>query len=64
MKTLPVIVALDLESGAEARTLIAGLGDSASFYKVGLELYTSTGVDFVRELKTEGHRVFLDLRAV
>ncbi len=62
MKTSPVIVALDLESGAEARALLAALGDSASFYKVGLELYTSTGVDFVRELKAQGHRVFLDLK--
>lgn len=62
MKTSPVIVALDLESGADARALIASLGDSASFYKVGLELYTSTGVDFVRELKAQGHRVFLDLK--
>jgi orotidine-5'-phosphate decarboxylase len=62
MKTSPVIVALDLESSAHARSLIASLGDSASFYKVGLELYTSTGVDFVRELKAQGHRVFLDLK--
>ncbi len=62
MKPSPVIVALDLESSAEARALIAALGDSASFYKVGLELYTSTGVDFVRELKAQGHRVFLDLK--
>ena len=62
MKTSPVIVALDLESGADARALIASLGDSASFFKVGLELYTSTGVDFVRELKAQGHRVFLDLK--
>ena len=62
MKTSPVIVALDLESSAEARTLLAALGDSASFYKVGLELYTSTGVEFVRELKAQGHRVFLDLK--
>jgi orotidine-5'-phosphate decarboxylase len=62
MKTSPVIVALDLESSADARTLLAALGDSASFYKVGLELYTSTGVDFVRELKAQGHRVFLDLK--
>jgi len=62
MKTSPVIVALDLESGAEARTLLAALGDSASFFKVGLELYTSTGVDFVRELKAQGHSVFLDLK--
>jgi orotidine-5'-phosphate decarboxylase len=62
MKTSPVIVALDLESGGEARSLIGSLGDAASFYKVGLELYTSTGVDFVRELKAQGHRVFLDLK--
>jgi len=62
MKTSPVIVALDLESSADARSLIAALGDSASFYKVGLELYTSTGVEFVRELKAQGHRVFLDLK--
>jgi orotidine-5'-phosphate decarboxylase len=62
MQTSPVIVALDLESSADARALISALGDSASFYKVGLELYTSTGVDFVRELKSQGHRVFLDLK--
>jgi orotidine-5'-phosphate decarboxylase len=62
MTQSPVIVALDVESATEARTLIAALGDSASFYKVGLELYTSAGMDFVRELKAQGHRVFLDLK--
>ena len=62
MKSSPVIVALDLESGADAGALVAALGDSASFYKVGLELYTSAGVDFVRELKAQGKRVFLDLK--
>ena len=62
MKTSPVIVALDLESAAEARALVATLGDAASFYKVGLELYASAGMDFARELKARGHRVFLDLK--
>jgi orotidine-5'-phosphate decarboxylase len=62
MTKSPVIVALDLESATEARTLIAALGDSANFYKVGLELYTAAGMDFARELKAEGHRVFLDLK--
>ena len=62
MSTSPVIVALDLATAAEARSLIAALGDSASFYKVGLELYTGAGMDFVRDLKSEGHRVFLDLK--
>lgn len=62
MSTSPVIVALDVATGAEARSLIAALGDSASFYKVGLELYAGAGMDFVRDLKSEGHRVFLDLK--
>jgi orotidine-5'-phosphate decarboxylase len=62
MSTSPVIVALDVATAAEARSLIAVLGDSASFYKVGLELYTGVGMDFVRDLKSEGHRVFLDLK--
>jgi orotidine-5'-phosphate decarboxylase len=62
MNTTPVIVALDVATKAEARSLIAALGDAASFYKVGLELYTGVGMDFVRDLKSEGHRVFLDLK--
>jgi orotidine-5'-phosphate decarboxylase len=62
MNGSPVIVALDVATEVEARLLIAALGDSASFYKVGLELYAGVGMDFVRDLKSEGHRVFLDLK--
>ena len=62
MKPSALIVALDLETTAEARTLVNALGDSVSFYKVGLELYAAAGMDFVRELKSQGHRVFLDLK--
>jgi orotidine-5'-phosphate decarboxylase len=62
MKTSPLIVALDLETTAEARVLVHTLGDSAGFYKVGLELYAASGMDFVRELKSQGKRVFLDLK--
>ena len=56
----PLIIALDVESVAEARVLVNVLG--LGFYKVGLELYTGSGMDFVRELKNNGHRVFLDLK--
>lgn len=62
MKPNPFIIALDVETGAEARVLVNTLGDSAAFYKVGLELYTAAGMDFVRELKSQGKRVFLDLK--
>jgi len=30
--------------------LVARLGGTASFYKVGMELYAAAGMDFVREL--------------
>lgn len=62
MKKNPLIIALDLETAAEARVMVNTLGDAADFYKVGLELYASTGMDFVRELKLQGKRVFLDLK--
>lgn len=62
MTNSPIIVALDLASADEARTLVASLGDTADFYKVGLELYAAAGMDFVRELKGQGKRVFLDLK--
>ncbi len=58
----PLIIALDVETADEARSIVRSFGDAASFYKVGLELYASAGMDFVRELKSRGHRVFLDLK--
>jgi orotidine-5'-phosphate decarboxylase len=59
---MSVIIALDVESGAGAIRLVDRLGDSASFYKVGLELYAAAGMDFVRELQARGKDVFLDLK--
>jgi orotidine-5'-phosphate decarboxylase len=58
----PIIVALDVDSADEARSLVAKLGGRVNFYKVGLELYASAGVEFVRELIYEGKDVFLDLK--
>jgi orotidine-5'-phosphate decarboxylase len=62
MNHSPIIIALDVETSAEARKLVSALGDAVSFYKVGPELYAAAGMDFVRELKGQGHRVFLDLK--
>jgi orotidine-5'-phosphate decarboxylase len=62
MNDSPLIIALDVESAIQARTLVNALGDSASFYKVGMELYASAGMDFVRELTGNGKQVFLDLK--
>jgi len=56
----PIIVALDVESAAEARELVARLGSHVNFYKVGMELYAAAGMEVVRELLAQGKEVFLD----
>jgi orotidine-5'-phosphate decarboxylase len=58
----PLIVALDLESRTAAAELVAALGDDITFYKVGMELYASAGMEFVRELMAGGKKVFLDMK--
>lgn len=58
----PIIVALDVASAEEARSVVARLGNAVSFYKVGLELYAAAGKDFVRELLRQDKDVFLDLK--
>lgn len=57
-----LIVALDVQSVAEARALAARIGEAASFYKVGMELVYGGGLDLVRALAGEGKKVFLDLK--
>jgi orotidine-5'-phosphate decarboxylase len=61
MAVIP-IVALDFSSEAEASAMVAQLGDSCSFYKVGSELFTAAGPRLVRSLIAAGNRVFLDLK--
>jgi orotidine-5'-phosphate decarboxylase len=58
----PVIIALDLDSASEADELVAALGNSAGFYKVGMELFAAAGMDYVRSLVDRGKRVFLDMK--
>src|ERR1700757_956866 len=62
MKKDPVIIALDFNCACEADKLVASLGDSAGFYKVGMELFAGAGMDYVRSLVDRGKRVFLDMK--
>ncbi len=57
-----LIVALDVSSAADARKIVAAVGDSALTYKVGMQLYTAEGPQVVRDLVASGRRVFLDLK--
>lgn len=57
-----LIVALDFHKFADAKSLVEQLGDSVSFYKVGMELFYSEGGKTVSYLKKQGKNVFLDLK--
>jgi orotidine-5'-phosphate decarboxylase len=58
-----LIVALDLDSRAEAETLIGRLGDSVDFYKIGYQLfYGGDGLNLGKALLAAGKRVFFDLK--
>lgn len=57
-----LIVALDVDHRDDALRLVESLGDTVSFYKVGLQLFLPHGMPFVRELIDSGKRVFLDLK--
>jgi orotidine-5'-phosphate decarboxylase len=55
-----LIVALDLPGRADAEAMVETLGDSVSFYKIGLQMLAVGGMDMARDLKQRGRRVFLD----
>ena len=57
-----LIVALDYSTLAEAKELVCELGESVSYYKVGMELYYSAGNEIIKFLKEQGKHVFLDLK--
>jgi orotidine-5'-phosphate decarboxylase len=57
-----LIVALDLSSANQARQLVQSIGESASTYKVGKQLFTAEGPQIVRDLVSSGRKVFLDLK--
>ena len=58
-----LIVALDLPDVPTARRLVDELGDTVTFYKVGLSLQLAAGVnDFIDDLIRGGKKVFLDYK--
>jgi orotidine-5'-phosphate decarboxylase len=57
-----LIVALDLPDVDAAEAMIARLGDSVTFYKIGYQLGYAGGLPLVRKLADSGKKVFADLK--
>ena len=59
-----VIIACDFGSAEEAISFVGRFDNEPRkpFLKVGMELYYASGPGIVKELKSRGHNVFLDLK--
>jgi orotidine-5'-phosphate decarboxylase len=58
-----LIVAMDVPNAIAGLKLAEQLGDSVSFYKIGLGMLTGGGLALANELKQEmGKRIFLDMK--
>ncbi|MGI8494313.1 MAG: orotidine-5'-phosphate decarboxylase [Pyrinomonadaceae bacterium] len=62
MRKEKIIVALDVETADEAAQIIENLKGEVGAFKIGLQLFTSAGSQFVREIVEAGVKVFLDLK--
>lgn len=62
MNKNPLIVALDVPTKVKALSLVKGLKDYVSIFKVGPVLFTGYGPGIVKDIKDCGSSVFLDLK--
>ncbi|MCU0831125.1 MAG: orotidine-5'-phosphate decarboxylase [Rhizobiaceae bacterium] len=57
-----LIIALDVDTPAEAEGIVTELGDAAGFYKIGHQLAFNGGLELGRALAQSGLSVFLDMK--
>lgn len=57
-----VIIACDFASKKQTLDFLDQFKDKKPFVKIGMELFYSEGPSIVHELKSRGHKIFLDLK--
>ena len=57
-----VIIALDFDSKEKTLAFLDRFTGEKPFVKIGMELFYAEGPQMVREIKSRGHRIFLDLK--
>ncbi|OLO40825.1 orotidine 5'-phosphate decarboxylase [Alkalihalophilus pseudofirmus] len=58
----PVMIALDFSSTDAVEEFLSKMPNESLFLKVGMELFYSSGVSLIHQLKERGHQIFLDLK--
>ena len=57
-----VIIACDFSSKEEVINFLSKFKDEKPFVKIGMELFYAAGPEIVKEIKSMGHKIFLDLK--
>lgn len=57
-----VIIALDFRDKCEVNDFLDKFQDREVYTKVGMELFYSEGIQIIKEIKSRGHKIFLDLK--
>jgi orotidine-5'-phosphate decarboxylase len=57
-----VIIACDFSSKEEVLSFLDRFVGRKPFVKIGMELFYAAGPEIVREIKSRGHKIFLDLK--
>jgi orotidine-5'-phosphate decarboxylase len=57
-----IVLALDVDTEAEALALVEKLHDRVGVFKVGMQLFNSAGPGIVNQITARGGRVFVDLK--
>ncbi len=57
-----VIIACDFSSKEETLNFLDSFKEEKPYVKIGMELYYACGPEIVKEIKSRGHKIFLDLK--
>lgn len=57
-----LMLPLDVPTVDEARVLVEKTAGAVGIYKIGMELQFAGGLELARQLASEGHKIFLDVK--
>ncbi len=61
-KNCQLILALDIEEKGDALALLEKAGEELDWVKIGLQMFTKYGPEYVRDIASLGKKIFLDLK--
>ena len=57
-----VIIACDFSNKDDVMEFLSKFSGESLYLKIGMELYYSEGPEIIKEIKKQGHKIFLDLK--